>query len=400
MIAKIFRELCRRFFSNPFLFLFITILIIYIVYDTYTKTTSGAHLIPINVIALMAGVIFESKRITNRWFIVVIIGIVSFLFAFGFLKIIANSGFHDDHSPVFILNTSIQIWPQIFLVLYFIFSLVFYKYRIIPKLTEGITLLQSIAVIYWVIDYGFIVSNNLFMQVFLVIGLLFSLFSIFHAFTNTHLSNTHKLILSIWSSIIMMLLALDNLHFINEPNPVENFDNWLQIVYLGLQYFLLGISSIYIIQNFIMLAGFLPRPWAFFSSKYFRKVRELKNDHINRYSDQQVSPFHSLICILFIGTVFFLNYYYQLVHKQFLIWIAFVTFPSIFSIYNHLIGKKNYTYIILIFLLISCNHKTEKIEKIDPATIKMNEVVSDLTSQQIEKKIRVTRLLQKMLTKF
>jgi hypothetical protein len=342
MIARILRELTKRFFSNPLLFIFITTILAYIIYDTYIKATSGSRLIPLNIVALMAGVIFESKRITNRWLLVVFIGIISLLFAYAFLKFIAGSGLDYRFELFFLPNTIIRIWPPIFLVLYFIFSLAFYKYRIIPKLTEGITLLQSIAVIYWVIDYGFITINNLFTQAFLVIGLLFSLFSIFHAFTNTHLSRTNKLILSIWSSIIMMLFALDNLQLINQPAPIENTENLLQILYLGLQYFLLGISSIYIIQNFIMLAGFLPHPWRFFNSEYFSNVQELKEDHIYRYSDQQVTPLHSLICILFIGTIFYLNYHYQMVPKQFAIWMAFVIFPIVVTFYNYLLGRKNY----------------------------------------------------------
>lgn len=381
MISTISRVLSRQFFSNPLLYLFVSGLLIYIAYDSYIKVTSGSHLIPINLFALLAGVIFESKRITNRWVIVVIVAIVSFLIAYAFLNLIEES-LNRRQGLVFILNSCIIIWPPIFLVLYFIFSLLFYKYRIIPKLTEGITLLQSVAVIYWVVDYGLIKSDNIFIQTFLVIGLLFSLYSIFHAFTNTHLSNTHKLILSIWSSIIMLLFALDNLYLIDQSEPVENIENLQQILYLGLQYFLLGISSIYIIQNFIMLFRFLPLPWKFFNSKYFDKVRDLKDDHIYRYSDQQVSPVHSLICILFVGTIFFLNYYYQIVPKQFLIWIAFVTFPFLFTIYNHLIRKKNYAYLLLLFLFISCNNK---VEKINPNNIKQNEVVSDLTSEQIEK---------------
>lgn len=385
MFSRLLKELSRRFFSNPMLFIFISALLVYVVYDTYIKATSGSHLISINVIALMAGVVFESKRITNKWIIVVAIGILSFFIAFAFLNFINNADTHNRQGFTVVFNYSIQIWPPIFLVLYFIFSLVFYKYRIIPKLTEGITLLQSIAVIYWVIDYGFITSTSLFMQTFLVIGLLFSLYSIFHAFTNTHLSNTHKLILSIWSSIIMLLFALDNLHVVDHPELVENTDNALKILYLGLQYFLLGISSIYMIQNFIMLFRFLPRPGKFFNTKYFNNVRRLKDDHVYRYSDEQVSPLHSLICILFIGSVFFLNYYYQIVPKQFIIWMAFVTFPFIITFYNYLLGKKNYAYLLLIFLFLSCQNKEEKTVKIDPAVVKMNEVVSDLTSEQIEK---------------
>ena len=379
MITRILIELGRRFYSNPILFLLGTLLLTYTIYHTYIKVTTGSHLIPLNIIALMAGVIFESKRITNKWFIAIIIGILSFVFASAFLNLIADLNFDSRYD---MLNKSIRIWPQIFLVLYFIFSLVFYKYRIIPKLTEGITLLQSLAVVYWVIDYGFITSDNLLIRTFLAIGLVFSLYSIFHAFTNTYLSNTHKLILSIWSSIIMLLFSLDNLYVMNEIEPIENITNVLQILYIGMQYFLLGISSIYMIQNFIMLAGFLPLPWRFFNSKYFTAVRALKDDHIYRYSDLQVPAVYSLLCIIFIGAVFYLNYYYQVVPRQFIIWMAFVTFPIIVNLYNYIIKKRNYAYLLLVFLFISCNNKAEKI---NPDTIKINEVVSDLSPEQIQK---------------
>jgi hypothetical protein len=47
---------------------------------------------------------------------------------------------------------------------------------------------------------------------------------------------------------------------------------------------------------------------------------------------------------------------------------------------------KNYVYFLFLFILISCNKREEQIQKVDPDTIKINEVVHDsLTSEQIEK---------------
>lgn len=353
MIEKISKELSRRFFLNPYLFIFGIVFFLYFIYDYYVKSTSGLHLIPVSVLALLAGVIFESKRVTNNWFIVIVIGVIAFVFCYtftNFLTTLVNEPQSAYNSP---LNISIRRWPEIFILFYFIFSLFFYKDRIIPKLTEGITLLQSLAVIYWVADYGLITSQNPFMQVLLVIGLLFSLFSIFHAFTKTRLSNTHKLILSIWSSIIMMLFALDNLNAISKMEEIENATNLINAIYIALQYFLLGISSIYIVQNFLMLYRFLPRRKKFFNSRYFDKLQELKYDHINRYSDQQVSWLEALICILLIGTVFFLNYYYQVVPRQFIIWMAFVTFPIVISLLNFIMKKPYQIFTFLFIMLFS-----------------------------------------------
>ncbi len=381
MMAK----LLRLFFSNPFLFLFILFLIIYTAYDFYIHKSSGTHLVSLQILALIAGVIFESKRISNKWTTSVFIGILSFIFIFllgSFLCSIVNE---SECGFEFILNRSLVFWPFIFFVFYVIYSRIFNERNITPKLTEGITLFLSIAMIYWVVDNGFINFDNIISQTLMVIGISFSLFSFFHAFTKTHLSDRNKFILSIWSSIIMMFFAIDNLNSIYENRNTANSDDILQGIYVAIQYFLLGVSSIYMIQNFMMLIGFVPRWKRFFNSRYFEELRELKDEHIDRYSDQQVPLIHSLICIVFIGTVFFLNYYYQTVPKQFLIWISFVIFPFIISIFNYLIGKKNYAYLLLFFLFISCQNKYEKIEKINPENIKLNEVVSDLTPEQIEK---------------
>jgi len=115
-----------------------------------------------------------------------------------------------------------------------------------------------------------------------------------------------------------------------------------QAMYIGLQYFLLGVSGIYIAQNILMLAGFLPGKGTFFNKQYFRDLQELKNDHINRYSDEQVNILHMLFCVLFVGTAFALNHYYHILPVHLAIWTMFVVFPVISEIYAAVTRKKNY----------------------------------------------------------
>ena len=62
------------------------------------------------------------------------------------------------------------MFPYWFIILFSIFSIVTSGDKVIPKQTEGITLLQSIAVFYWVFDYGFIDTNSVFLRILMAIN--------------------------------------------------------------------------------------------------------------------------------------------------------------------------------------------------------------------------------------
>lgn len=319
------------------LLIFIGLLVLVLtIYVGYRISASGRRLIPIGVIAIIVGVIFEGKRLSDKWSTVLLTALASFIFSF--LAFILGKKEHDYN-----FEHHIEMFPYWFIILFALFSIAFHGDKVIPKLTEAITLLHSIALIYWVVDYGFIDTSSIVLISVMIIGLLFSLYSIFHAFTYTILSRTSRLTLSIWSSIIMMLFASDNIYRIYQNEQIENTVDITHGLYIGLQFFLLGVSSIYIIQNFIMLMGFLPGKGTFFNAQYFRDLKELKSDHIKRYSDRQVHILHSFFCVVFIGTIFGLNYYYQILPRHIAIWIVFVTFPFIITIFNIATRRKNYS---------------------------------------------------------
>ncbi len=305
------------------------------IYVGYRINASGRRLIPISVIAIIAGVIFESKRLSDKWSTVLLTASVSFIFSF--LAFLPGKREHNYN-----FENHIEMFPYWFIILFAIFSIAFHGDKVIPKLTEGITLLQSSAVIYWVVDYGFVYTNSVFLKTLMIIGLLFSTYAVFHAFTHAILSRTSRLTLSIWSSLIMMLFASDNIYRIYQNEQIENTADITHGIYIGLQFFLLGVSCIYVIQNFIMLIGFLPGKGTFFNAQYFGDLKELKSDHIKRYSDKQVSILHSFFCVLFTGTIFVLNYHYQILPRHVAIWIVFVTFPFVLMIYDFVTGRKNY----------------------------------------------------------
>src|SRR5690606_17430287 len=144
----------------------------------------------------------------------------------------------------------------------------------------------------------------------MIIGLFLSIFSIINALTHIQLSRTSRLTLSIWSTVIMFAFAIDNIIRVFSNPDIES--SYLSHgLYIGLQYFLLGVSAVYIMQNFMLLAAFLPSN----DGNYNRDLKENKKDHIDRYSDEQVDIGQSLLCILVTGTVYWLNHKFRILPR-------------------------------------------------------------------------------------
>lgn len=296
--------------------------------------SSDRNLIPISVICLITGVLFEGKRIIGKWSTLFFIVLVAA--AFSFIGLLPGK-----HERGYNFDSHIATMPYSFIVMFSIFTIAFNEDKVTAQLTEGITLLQSVAMTYWVMDLHIYETTSTFVKVLMVIGLLFAIFTLFHAFTPTTLSRTSRLTLSIWSCFIMVILASDNIYEVYQNEPIESAAN-LPIGFLvGLQFFLLGVSTIYIVQNFLMLMGFLPGRGTFFNDRYFKELKELKSDHIKRYSPHQVSIVQSLLCILITGGLFYLNYNYRFLPRQFAIWIVFIIFPFLLLPLDYLQTQTN-----------------------------------------------------------
>lgn len=323
----------KGFDLKPYIITVGVLSLILLFYISYRMYITERILISTSIFALIAGAVFEAKRITEKWWIVISTTLISF-----FLSFLAFLPGKREHNYNF--ENHIEIWPYYFLFFFLIFTISFNKDKVIPKLTEGITLIQSIAIIYWVVDFGLIISDSRFLIILISLGLLFSAFSIFHAFTHIDLTRTSRLTLSIWSTIIFVLLATENIIRIFHNEQIENTEDITSGLYIGLQYFLLGISSVYIAQNYFMLIGFLPGKGTFFNQQYFKELKELKSEHIKRYSMEQTNVLYSMFCIVFTSGIFYLNFHYKVVPKHIAIWIVFVIFPFGIYIYEYLTKRK------------------------------------------------------------
>jgi len=302
-----------------------------IAYAVFSLRSSQNTTISISCFALLAGVIYEHKKLCTKW--ATVIYTVLGAFALSFSAFLPGK---REHS--YILDTHIVMWPYFFIGFVILISLVINNEKTIARLGEGITLLQSIALIYWIIDYDIEHTSNLLLLILLSIGVIYVLYTLYHAFTYSILSRTSRLHLSIWSSVIMMILAADNIYSIYQNPPIEAVTDGYEKLNVGLQYFLLGTCSIYIAQNVLMILGFLPGKGTFFNAQYFKDVRELKNNHVNRYSKHQVHIFHSVVAVLFASAIFSVNFHYHFFPKNIAIWTVFLAFPLIMRL---LPGRKD-----------------------------------------------------------
>ncbi len=305
-----------------------------LIYILYIISTSTNQLISISIIALILGAVIENKRLTPKWSTVLYTVLPSLALSFFcFLP--------SKHEPSYVLENHIIIWPYLFLIFFVVISYIIHRDKIIPKMSEGKTLVLSIGIIYWVFDHGFYNTNSDFLKTIMIIGFVIAGFSIINAFVNIQLSKSLRLFLSIWSSIILILLAFDNIYLVYQSGQIENSIMIMDKIAVGLKYFLLGISSVYILQNVVLVVDFLPSRNRFFNKEYFEDVRELKRRPVDRGSDKQCNDAPSSRILILFSVFLIVNFNLHLLPRPAAISLVCFLLNSMLYFYEY---SKNKTY--------------------------------------------------------
>jgi hypothetical protein len=299
------------------------------IYIGYRASICDRKLFSVSLLALFAGLLFESFRVSGNWKTIVFVFIgVYFLSLINFLPGKRELGYNFENH--------LESWPYVFIVLFTLAFAIINKDKVKAKLNEGITLLLSLSLIYWTVDYGFANSHNWFAITILTIVFISSVFSILNALTNIQLTKNTILTLSVWSTIIMFAFAVDNIIRVFSNQDIESTIYLSQGIYIGLQYFFLGISAVYVMQNYLLLVAFIPSK----DGNYKKDLKENIKEHIDRYSNTQVSIGQSLFCIFYAVSLYGLNYKYQILPRNTMIWFVFLTFPLLLQLIE-LINKRN-----------------------------------------------------------
>ncbi|MBK8390256.1 MAG: hypothetical protein IPL23_13685 [Saprospiraceae bacterium] len=300
------------------------------VYLGYLVSKSTHTIFSLSVLAIFAGLLFESFRIYDNWKHVVYAFIGAFLLSI-LMFVPKNGHYHED---------IMTMWPYIFIFCFSIITAIVNQEKVTAKLTEGITLVQSISMIYWILDYGLFRTDHWIFILILVFVIVFSAFSIFHAFTLFELSKTARLTLSIWSAIIMVVFAVDNILMVYQNGDIENSENFALGFLSGVEYFLLGVSSIYLTQDIILLMSFIPGK----NGDYKKDLADIKKNHITRYSKYQFDIGQSLICLTYAIALYGLNYKFEFLPRYTMIWVVFLLFPLVLKMMQISSNEKKYNF--------------------------------------------------------
>jgi hypothetical protein len=296
--------------------LFVIGVIVATIYLVQKANVSNKKILQLNFIALLLGLVFEYKRISEKWSTVLWTALGAYVLSFfAFAK--------GKGQSVYIFEDHLEMWPYFFLGAFIILAMAIQFASVTKKITEGVALMLTVAINYWIIANGYWNTGSVFVKLLIVINAFLSVFSFYNALSYSNLSKGVRLTLSLWSSIITLVLAVDNFLKLYKYRDIEHLPTFSDSAFVFIQFFLLGISSIYIVQNLVMVGAYLP------GKRYMETVREMNDAHLDRFSKDQVYIVDSVIVIFISLTGFMLNYFFQFLPTNFMIWAMIVITPPL-----------------------------------------------------------------------
>jgi hypothetical protein len=287
--------------------------------------TSDRKIFQLNFIALLLGLTFEYKRVVEKWTTVLWTAFAAFIFSFFAFK-------RDKGETVYSLVEHLESWPYFYLGFFILFSTIVYFGEGTKKITEGITLLITISINYWIISNGFWNSEYIIIKCLIILNFLLSGFSVFNSLSYRTLGNGTRLLLSIWTALIALTLSIDNILKLYKLRDIEHLPNLNSIIIAFLQFFFLGISSIYIAQNIAFIGAYLP------GKGFMQNVRDINDEHLKRFSKEQVYIADSIIVIIISLTGYLLNYFFDFLPVNFMIWLNITLTPILLFLTHRIFG--------------------------------------------------------------
>ncbi|OCA79506.1 hypothetical protein BBH99_18700 [Chryseobacterium contaminans] len=283
--------------------------------------THKIEILPTYLAIIFCGILFESYRISKGSKSILYVLLCAY-----FISLVVF--FPNVGKGVYHFEERIKRLPYVLCFSYLIILIASHKKIIIPRLTEGVTLLLSVSFIYWLSGKQLLNFETWDSSIITIVTLLFSLISVINGLFLVKLSKLNRLILSIWSTIVVFVIGVDNLMDLMGYVSFDDHNGFSDTFKIAIQYFLFGMSSIYLAQNFFLLLLLVPSKEDKDDILFYENIR----DHYGRYSESQVKRFFSIFCILYCFVLFYLNQKMKILPVNTIIWIVTFTFPVILNI--------------------------------------------------------------------
>jgi hypothetical protein len=298
-------------------------------YLVYLYNRIGYEMSPELTIPLLFGIVFENNRLnvnkkmfSLKMMLAIIAGtVVTFFYSLSLKP----------------LNHVLGLWPYFFIFFYALISAIYHDDKVTIKIGEGTTLLQSLSLIYWIAESDLMSLSYFFKILILIPVSMFCLFSMYNAFTYNKLTKRARLILSNWSSVIMFVFAIVYIYRVYHYNQFSTIFSLSYIIGM-LQYFLLGISIIYIVQNARMIYWYIPSKYGY-DDEHKKKIKHFNTLHVGRYSFEQIKVNDAILITLTTKVLFSVNFAFDILPEFTLIWLVFWSTPFVMYFKNKILQK-------------------------------------------------------------
>lgn len=306
--------------KNNWLSFLLLIPIFFTLYLFYYMYSHEQRLIPFYFMSLFIGIFYSSYILTKQIDSILLCTTIAYYASF--------LTFIPKLNTEYNLDSRISTWPYVFLFIYLAIITVNFKKITIPKISEGLSFLFSISFLYWLYDLNMWSLATAFATPLRLIISLYVGFSVFHAFTQFKLNSIVRFILSLGTTGIVILLANHNILALYQRGDLLQQTTLLEELSIAIQYFLLGTSSIFLFTNVMLIIKFLPNKH---TRNYINDLKEVFNDHIERFSQSQLTISEALLSLIITTSLFYLNHHYQWFPATTMIWMIFIILPLIMN---------------------------------------------------------------------
>lgn len=277
--------------------------------------------IPLTIISLLCGVFYQSYQIIRNKEKILIYSILSlFLSALSFISIQSNS------------SNPLIIWVYFYLGAYLIVFSLEHHQSLTTPFGEGISFLFAFGICYWFFEKQMLGVDTVLSTFITIILLIFLLYSILHAFFEIKHHHLSRFLLSFFTCCSILILSIDQIIELYSQGDITSEHRWVERLILLFRYFLLGLSSLYVFQNLMLLLSYLPNKY---TRSYFSDVKQNTLIHIKRFSEDQISKTEACFALIFTVSVYSLNYIYQIIPINMSIWLSILLVPLVIQSFFH-----------------------------------------------------------------